>query len=432
MKIGYLLTNFLPKNIGGTEVYVYRLIKYLDRLNIISFVLIVSERPDANEYVYNGIKIFEIPSSESPKFDRERYLARVLEIEKPDLLHIHEFIRPNGFNSLDLLFLRQFNLPLISTLHVLRYSCFMQNLKYKGLDECNGLADRLKCSKCFLAQKGMGVFSGPISSFSKLLHQKKVMFNSPFTRINTTLNLYSILDRHLNDLEQVFQNSDYVVTISKWYYDALVQFCDPQKLKLIETGAYSNPRRTNNSNKGVVFAYIGRSTYDKGLDVLIDAFINLNSSVAQLNIYTEYTNSGDNFIFDLLEKTKSFANIKWHKSFDPDDVADVLQKIDVIVVPSRIVEMSPLVIHEGKSMNKFIIASHSKGTVEVLNNYEHKLIYNKNKIAHLTNALSKILLSSNSFNKAYSHEIITFDNTAIENYKLYENALNNKRRISVG
>ena len=79
MKIGFVLTNFLPNNIGGTEVYVYRLIKYLERLNIISFVLIISKTSDTNEYVYNGIRIYEIPTIENQKSERSIYLSKIVE-----------------------------------------------------------------------------------------------------------------------------------------------------------------------------------------------------------------------------------------------------------------------------------------------------------------------------------------------------------------
>lgn len=431
MKIGYALSNFLPTNIGGTEVYVYRLIKHLEQFNIISFVLIISRTSDTNEYVYNGIRIYEIPTIENQKSERSIYLAKIVEIEKPDLIHVHELIMPNGFNYADLLYFKQLNLPVITTLHVVRYSCFMQNLRFKGSEECNALADRVKCSKCFLSQKGVGVFTTPLTSFSQLLHQKKKKFISPFSKINTTLNIYSILDKHLSGLEQIFKNSDYVIAISKWYYEALVQFSNQIKLKLIETGTLSRPEKVKIHKGTLVFAYIGRASYDKGIDLLIDAFIELNSSEYQLNIYTEYANGVDEFIQALLNKTKLITNIKWCKPFEPDKIAEVMQDIDVVVIPSRIVEMSPLVIHEGKSMSKYIVSSYSKGIVEVLDNYTHKSIYYKNTIQHLLNALREIEPSKLLINKANIDESLTFNNTAKKYYDLYEYALTNRKKNSV-
>jgi glycosyltransferase involved in cell wall biosynthesis len=431
MKIGFVLTNFLPNNIGGTEVYVYRLIKYLERLNIISFVLIISKTSDTNEYVYNGIKIYEIPTIENQKSERSIYLNKIVEIEKPELIHVHELIMPNGFNYLDLLYFKQLNLPVITTLHLARYSCFMQNLQFEGSKECNALADRVKCSKCFLSQKGVGIFSAPLTSFSQLLHQKKVKFNSPVSRLNTTLNIYYILDKHLNGLEQIFKNSDYVIAISKWYYDALFQFSNQLKLKLIETGTLSRPEKVKIPNRTLVFAYIGRASYDKGLDLLIDAFLELNSSEYQLNIYAEYMSSVDDFIHALHNKTKLIANIKWYNSFEPDKIVEILHSIDVIVVPSRIVEMSPLVIHEGKSLNKYIVASYNKGIDEVLENYELKSIYYKNTTRHLLNTLREINPSKLFTNKVNLVEAITFDNTSRNYYELYEYVLSNKEKMSI-
>ncbi|MEN9371080.1 MAG: hypothetical protein RLZZ64_155, partial [Bacteroidota bacterium] len=39
MKVGFLLSSFLPYRIGGTEVYVYRLIRLLQQANLTCFVL---------------------------------------------------------------------------------------------------------------------------------------------------------------------------------------------------------------------------------------------------------------------------------------------------------------------------------------------------------------------------------------------------------
>jgi glycosyltransferase involved in cell wall biosynthesis len=403
----------------------------LERLNIISFVLIISKTSDTNEYVYNGIRIYEIPTIENQKSERSIYLSKIVEIEKPDLIHVHELIMPNGFNYTDLVYFKQLNLPVITTLHVARYSCFMQNLQFEGSEECNALADRVKCSKCFLAQKGVGIFSAPLTSFSQLLHQKKVKINSPVSRLNTTLNIYNILDKHLNGLEQIFKNSDYVIAISKWYYDALVQFSNQIKLKLIETGTLTRPKNVKIPKDTLVFAYIGRASYDKGIDLLIDAFIELNSNEYQLHIYTEYTSSEDDFIHALHNKTKLITNIKWYNPFVPDKIVDVLQGIDVIVVPSRIVEMSPLVIHEGKSMNKYIVASYSKGIHEVLENYEHKSIYIKNTTRQLLNTLREINPTKLLSKKVNLDDAVTFDNTSRNYYELYEYVLTNKEKISV-
>jgi glycosyltransferase involved in cell wall biosynthesis len=122
MKVGFLLSSFLPYRIGGTEVYVYRLIRLLQQANLTCFVLTSSNVAAESEYAYQGIRVINIPAAEGIRTERHDFLKRVIAAEQPDLFHVHELISPDGFTISDLEFICRSHVPIVTTLHVLRYS----------------------------------------------------------------------------------------------------------------------------------------------------------------------------------------------------------------------------------------------------------------------------------------------------------------------
>jgi glycosyltransferase involved in cell wall biosynthesis len=388
MKVGFLLSSFLPYSIGGTEVYVYRLIKFLQQANLSCFVLTSSKTGAESEYIHQGIRVIKIPPALSFQSNRHEILQQIIAAEKPDLFHVHELINPDGFTTADLEFVSRCHVPIVTTLHVLRYSCFMQDLKYKGKSNCNGIPERMKCTTCFLSGKIVGILSRPIASLSKYLFDKNHIIHSGSGKLNTLCNIYSILSQHIDTLDLIFEYSSAVVAVSSWYQQMLSAINTSPKLQLIQTGMFAAVQDSKRlPDDKITFAYCGRLTPDKGIDMLIEAFISINNNSHQLNIYADTGSEEKAFIEKYLEKTSSFANIHWCEPFAPDDAAAVLAAADVLVVPTKITEMSPLVIHEAKSAGIFIIASNNKGNVETLEHYHRSIVYPENKVASLVHAI---------------------------------------------
>jgi glycosyltransferase involved in cell wall biosynthesis len=175
-----------------------------------------------------------------------------------------------------------------------------------------------------------------------------------------------------------------------------------------------------------VFGYLGRLTPDKGIDLLIDAFISMKDNPNQLKIYADVSNLDDPFISSLVNKTRSLSNVHWCKPFQPDDVKDAIAQLDVVVVPTRITEMSPLVIHEAKAMGKFILASSNRGNNEILSDFKNAYIYQENTVHSLALALQHVqheLLDFSEFTKPDT--LYTFEETARKYLSLYNSLLDN-------
>jgi len=431
MKVGFLLSSFLPTHTAGTEVYVYRLICQLQKFNISCFVLNSSPKQTTSTYIYKGIKIITVPSSVIGIKARLEMLEKVICDEQPDILHVHELTGPDGFTVLDLEYFRNQNIPVVTTLHVLRYSCFMQDLSYMGKANCDGLPDALKCTKCFLTRKKVGVFTDPVTLLSEYLFKNNARFGFLSGKLDTMFNSYSIVFEHIQNLHRIITYSNAIVAITKWYHAILQGIVPFGKLHLIQTGAFEMEVHSVRVNDvGLVFGYLGRLTPDKGIDLLIDAFISIKDNPNQLKIYADLSNLDDSFISSLVNKTRSLSNVHWCKSFQPDDTRDAIAQLDVVVVPTRITEMSPLVINEAKAMGKFILASSNLGNNEILSDFKNAHTYQENTVHSLALALQHIqheLLDFSEFTKP--DKVYTFEATARQYVSLYNNLLD-KRFVS--
>lgn len=428
MKIGFVLSSFLPTQTGGTEIYVYRLIRHLQRLNFSCFVLNNSNDEELKERCYEGIRVISIPSAALNLHLRKEVLSHLIEIESPDIIHVHELISPDGFSIHDLELFRQFSIPILTTLHVLRYSCFMQDLRYHGKSDCNGIPDNSKCTNCFLARKGIGILSLPLTLFSGFLHNNGIQVSFFSGKIATMLKSYSIVANHLDTLEKIISQTSGIITVAKWYYDILKSIVPANQLHFIPTGNYCQINATENSKKEkFVFGYLGRLSPDKGIDLLIDSFLLSCSNLHQLNIYADISDEDDLFIKSLLTKTSIYPNIKWCKPFQPEALDTVLDQFDVLVVPTRITEMSPLVIHEARAAGKYVIASNNRGNVESLKGYNRSLIYQENTVLSLADAIATIVDYNFTFSLiSESINSFTFEDTALQYIQLYREFKINK------
>lgn len=117
--------------------------------------------------------------------------------------------------------------------------------------------------------------------------------------------------------------------------------------------------------EGIHVGFVGTLAPHKGVDVLVQAFRALDDAGAQLDIHGR---SGDFPEFDvrLRELAAGDPRIRFHGGFTRAELADVLASLHLLVVPSIWRENTPFVCLEGRAAGLPLVASDLPGMAEAV------------------------------------------------------------------
>tara|TARA_B100000900_G_scaffold53214_1_gene39429 strand:+ start:12620 stop:13807 length:1188 start_codon:yes stop_codon:yes gene_type:complete len=141
-----------------------------------------------------------------------------------------------------------------------------------------------------------------------------------------------------------------------------------------------------------VFAYVGSISPIEGLDLLVQAFINLH----KLGFRNKLVFFGDGIY---LRKLKLMARgddlIVFKGSFSPDIAADIYSEIDIVVNPRKKTyltdSVTPLKPLEAMAYEKIIMASNVGGMKELIKHNFNGILFDSDSVISIESAVQKIL-----------------------------------------
>lgn len=356
MKILIINSLYYPNITGGAEISVQY---FAEALAFNHQVVVVSLTPDNESRAYlNGVEIYYVPlsniywafqSNGTPNllkpffhiFDTynipmSRKLSRIIESEKPDLMHTNNL---SGFTVSTWQLANQYRIPLVHTLRDYYLLCPRSKM-FKNGETCQE-----QCWECKL-------FSSPRHTFSKYV--KAVVGNSKF-----------ILDRHL----------DY-------------GFFNSAPIKEVIFNAYRTPE-TQTTNVIHIDAplrvgYLGRLSPEKGIEYLLRTILRLPPKTVNLVIAGE----GDEQYEHYLARKYQQENIKFLGFIN---IEHFFTTIDVLVVPSRWEDPLPRVIYESYSFGVPVIGSLHGGIPEIIIDGQVGFLFDPQKHEHLYSIISNLI-----------------------------------------
>lgn len=123
---------------------------------------------------------------------------------------------------------------------------------------------------------------------------------------------------------------------------------------------------TSQPDNGVTFAFVGSLIPPKGLDLLLQAFQRVQSPTARLLIYGEESSSPPEYYRKLSSLARGDERISFMGAFTQSQRTEVYQKMDVLVVPSRMPEMFSLVAREALMLARPVIAANIGALPELI------------------------------------------------------------------
>ena len=438
MKIIHVLNSYLPDQIAGTEIYVCALARELQKKSILSKIIIPNYGATINEtYFYEGIEI--IKYAEPSKATRDiitgkkapvglQKFVQIFKNELPDVIHFHELAGSIGIGNFHVEAANNAGFKNVITFHVAKYSCKAGTLMYMGKIKCDGVIDKIRCSKCWLNYKGESGFRKDIitAGFS-MMNFLNIDTRFIKNELGTALAFPKIIAQLKKDLFKLQKNTKKFIVLTQWYKDILVRNGISEKhLSLIYQGLPINnaqPTFKKETSNKLRVIFVGRISHFKGVDILLSAMQQLNKSDIELDIYGSATD--ENYLAKCYEIAKDLDNVFWKGSINPKLVIETIQHYDIICIPSAVSEMGPFVLKEAFAAKVPAIASNVYGNAEQIVDGKNGWLFKFNDINDLKNKLQQLINDPSLIENAKKSiaPVKSFDVVAEEHEILYKEIL---------
>jgi glycosyltransferase involved in cell wall biosynthesis len=410
MKIALFVHCFFPRHFYGTETYTLNLAQHLQQLGHQPVVItaIFPGEPGGDQliqrYEYQGVPVIAVDKNHLPNIRvQDTYYQpavadvyrEILQQERVDLVHVTHLI---NHTATLLQVLNEMSIKTVATFTDFFGICFNNKLENAAGELCAGPnATRSNCVACYgkaVAQQGGApsryrIFASDewaekaAALAVKMRHMPPVR-GSHFGRVirdlrvrpQTLLTLYdqySAVITPTSFLQNAYKRNGFRLPMhSVWFGTD------------IDRTLGKSPRP-----EGVVrFGYIGQIAPHKGTDLLVDALARLPAGNATLDIYGP--RDQDIAYFDRL--SASFGErVRYHGTFPKSEMARVLSNIDVIVIPSRWYENSPLVLLDALATGTPVIVSDVEGMTEMVSEGETGLFFERGSCDDLTRKMNRFV-----------------------------------------
>lgn len=401
-----IVTNFLyPEGIGGTELYCFNLANALiARGNEVFWFVPNFDKPvTSTEERGDGIRIVSFAGvKEIGKQDMDFTISSFIAEMKQRNIHIAHFQEFGGFYGISSeLFsaAKENGISTVVTFHLANYICQTGMLHFAGAEICDGRMIPGRCASC-------SVFTGMTSSVSLNLQLARIFSNildsKPARMIPRIRRYMTGIGRKEVFIEALRKNADVVVTLTRWYREILLRNgIKESQLTYIPQVSPEIKFENPGQEKREGYVYIGRIDKKKGIDIILGLAGKLKAEMpgAFIDIYGPIYGP---YYSDERNKKKSFTylnqydNIRYKGIIDPEKVLSVMNRYKLVILPSLVAEMAPLIVMEANALHVPVIVSDVPGSAELVNEYDCGFIFRYNSSQDL---FDKIRIADSSAGK---------------------------------
>lgn len=368
MRILFVIHDFLPRYIGGTEIYTFYLAKEFQNKGHEVRLFFRDYKPDyvfERQGTYDGLPFISAsyPSRTYFSYAPARYakeivrsFSNLLDKFQPDIIHIQHLL---GLTPDIVKIAKRRKIPIVFTLHDYWLICNQIRMFNKKKKICHR-AKQFSCGFC-------NACDGFLPSYA-IREKGRLMLGRLLKRpLKWSINLCILLIslgyhgfgfRKLTS-KYIFNAVDFFISPSIFLRNMMIKHGLPErKILFSDNGIIKENALSSgdNARHPLVFAYIGGVSDEKGVPVLIDAFNDIDD--AHLEIYGRGSKGYQNRIKN--------PKIKLNDAIFGQEKNMMFARIDVLVVPSIWFENSPLTIHEAFMFRKPVITSDIGGMAELV------------------------------------------------------------------
>lgn len=393
LSIIHCVVYFVPKRVGGIEIYVHALAKQLQNLGHDVKILVPQySGDDPYPLDVDGISVLSYAEEESTK--KKEFSGKALSKlfsgfvghlsnEKPDIVHFHQLTSSNGVSLHHLREAKRLGAKVVFTNHLAGLTCNSGTMLLNGRIPCDGKVELFKCTRCSI--RSTQSFK---CSYLPLTLKKHLRYVEMFIQSWRSVQLKKQRARAL------MKTCDKIILIATWYQDVLernymlssnscvIKQALPSESQIEDKISVSSKNRIN-------AVYVGRISPEKGLHILLKALQGVSLCKINLDIYGQSTD--EEYLLTCQNLAAGTHNIKWHGVIENEKIVSIVAEHDVLIIPSCIAEMAPLILQESFSARTPVIAARIAGITEEIVHGENGLLFSPNDVEELRLCINLII-----------------------------------------
>jgi glycosyltransferase involved in cell wall biosynthesis len=395
MKILMVIHQFLPRHLGGSEVYTYHLAQALRARGHRIDLFFTEIRPERRQYQllqgeFEGIPYFEAVHNRYFASFRHRYwdaemevlFRKVLDTTDPDLVHL-QHLQLHSIGYIDIA--RRRGLPVLYTLHEYLLMCLNDGLLLRPDQALCGGPEPMDCARC-AARVHPRLVAGPLLSAigSAARHVVPVPLREMTAKLRARLSApeddhtpaaHRETGPHLeavrlrrSEIQAELDKVNLFLAPSQFLRRRFIdeQLVSPDRILHSDYGLpRQSSRRTRQRRSPVLqIGYVGTIAAHKGVHLILDAFREIREPGIACRIY------GDLDTFPAYKKRLLSQGtppaVRFMGRLDNAHIGEVLATLDLLIVPSIWFENSPLTIHEAYLAGVPVLTSDQGGMAELV------------------------------------------------------------------
>lgn len=418
MHILKIIHGYPPNYNAGSEVYSQSICNELSKTHRVS-VFTREENPYApdfsirKEIIHERLTLYFVNNPQGKDGYRHQQMdvkfAELVKSLAPDIAHIGHL---NHLSTGLIDELKKQNIPIVFTLHDFWLMCPRGQFLTRSLGKENNfqLCEKQEDKKC--ASDCYRVY------FSGYEKDEEAELN----------NWSSWINRRMIETKSIIDKVDYFIAPSNYLRDRFVNdFAVPNdKIRYLDYGfptEYLNQTAKSEEKTEFTFGYIGTHIPAKGINQLLEAFIQIEEK-ATLKIFGRPSGQSTEVLKKIAAKSKN--KIEFAGEYINHNLADeVFSKVDCIVVPSIWGENSPLVIHEAQACKIPVITADFGGMKEYVSHHKNGLLFEHRNIESLKEQLIYAIQHPNKMQKFGEKGYLFSEDGSVPNIKEHCEELEN-------
>lgn len=351
MRVAYLVHQYFPRHVGGTEIYVRGLARRARARghDVLIITYHESPSPDVSGFGICHTRVDDIPVAEihynlsvAPRPARNEYdnpwvadrAEEELDRFTPDVVHAAHAMKLSGA-VLELC--QQRGWPVLVTLCDFWFLCPRHTLLKWNDDLCQGPKDPRYCRRCLTETHGFASFDIAREGWSpRALTRSIIRLAHDWQDIG---HRQDYLLRVLNDCQQIVALSDFMKSLMTAYG------VPADRIEVLPHGPELEGVTVNRAEpaRPVSVAFIGSLSTHKGVHLLIEALKRRPDLDVRLKLYGAIR-KGDAYVDRLLADSRNDPRIHWIGTFPVESLGRVLSGTDLLALPALWYENAPLVV----------------------------------------------------------------------------------------